>query len=346
MEEDEPIQAKCEDCEAEEPIQRFADSPAQAEPDLENRLNASQGGGSALPDDVRSFMEPRFGADFSQVRVHTGSEAVQMNQDLNAQAFTHKQDVYYGAGKTPGNNALTAHELTHVVQQDEDIEKKDTNGVLEKSTCFTINGSFIQNKPSKKRAKQKIDLSRLPTQLVVREAVKQLANSKEELEKNTAQLLISGDVAIYCVEDLKPELNPESGNLTLELPNEEKMTLVKSGVGTAKKNLIVVEARGLNAKDKSAVETMKIRILHETSHARNIQPEDQKGDEIAYYKSEFRAFWVSSEFRKVKDLNDRAKKVKADVLSKYKYLRDAYSNPLIGDQMDKHDRPEGNLKNE
>ncbi|PZV14104.1 MAG: hypothetical protein DCF22_09510, partial [Leptolyngbya sp.] len=89
LEEDEPIQAKCEDCEAEEPIQRFADGTAQAQPDLENRLNASQGGGTALPQDVRSFMEPRFGADFSQVRVHTGSEAVQMNRDLNAQAFTH-----------------------------------------------------------------------------------------------------------------------------------------------------------------------------------------------------------------------------------------------------------------
>jgi Domain of unknown function (DUF4157)/Glycosyl hydrolase family 46 len=84
---------------------------------LESRLSSSQGGGSPLPDEVRSFMEPRFGADFSQVRVHTGSDAVQMNQDLNAQAFTHKQDVYFGNGKSPAKDALTAHELTHVVQQ-------------------------------------------------------------------------------------------------------------------------------------------------------------------------------------------------------------------------------------
>ena len=117
VEEDEPIQAKCEDCEAEEPIQRFSDRTAQAQPDLENRLNSSKSGGSALSEEVRSFMEPRFGADFSQVRVHTGSDAVQMNQELNAQAFAHKQDVYFGAGKAPGNDALTAHELTHVVQQ-------------------------------------------------------------------------------------------------------------------------------------------------------------------------------------------------------------------------------------
>ena|GEM_PF-3801876 len=89
----------------------------QASGNLENRLNASKGGGSPLSEDVRGFMEPRFGADFSGVRVHTGGEAVQMNQELGAQAFTHGSDVYFGAGEEPGNNELTAHELTHVVQQ-------------------------------------------------------------------------------------------------------------------------------------------------------------------------------------------------------------------------------------
>ena len=86
-------------------------------PSLENRLSNSKGGGSPLPDEVRSFMEPRFGADFSGVRVHTGSDAVQMNRDVNAQAFAHGRDVYFGAGKAPAKDSLTAHELTHVVQQ-------------------------------------------------------------------------------------------------------------------------------------------------------------------------------------------------------------------------------------
>ena len=84
---------------------------------LENQLNTTKGGGSPLPDDVRSFMEPRFGADFSQVRVHTDSQAVQMNQAVGAQAFTHGSDIYFGEGKSPGICDLTAHELTHVVQQ-------------------------------------------------------------------------------------------------------------------------------------------------------------------------------------------------------------------------------------
>jgi hypothetical protein len=99
-------------------VQRgFQAGGTQVSGDLESRLNASSGGGSALAPEVRAFMEPRFGADFSSVRVHTGSEAVQMNRELGAQAFTHGSDVYFGGGKEPGNNELTAHELTHVIQQ-------------------------------------------------------------------------------------------------------------------------------------------------------------------------------------------------------------------------------------
>ncbi|MEH2288189.1 eCIS core domain-containing protein [Nostoc sp.] len=116
-EESEEIQTKLS-------LQRATDSDLQAGDNIESRLNSSKGGGSPLSDEVRSFMEPRFGADFSQVRVHTGNEAVQMNQDLHAQAFTHKQDVYFGAGKAPAKDALTAHELTHVVQQTGTVQAK------------------------------------------------------------------------------------------------------------------------------------------------------------------------------------------------------------------------------
>ncbi|MFN6482026.1 MULTISPECIES: DUF4157 domain-containing protein [unclassified Nostoc] len=126
------LQRKCAACEPEpeklqtkRSLQRYTND-MQAGDNIESRLNSSKGGGSTLPSDVRSFMEPRFGYDFSQVRVHTGAEAVQMNQELGAQAFTHGNDVYFGAGKSPGNNELTAHELTHVVQQTGALERKCT----------------------------------------------------------------------------------------------------------------------------------------------------------------------------------------------------------------------------
>jgi hypothetical protein len=98
-------------------LQRASDGSSVASGNVENQLAGSKGGGSALSDDVRSFMEPRFGADFSSVRVHTDSNAVQMNKELGAQAFAHGSDIYYGAGKSPGKDELTAHELTHTVQQ-------------------------------------------------------------------------------------------------------------------------------------------------------------------------------------------------------------------------------------
>jgi hypothetical protein len=89
--------------------------------ELEARMNASQGGGRALPEATRSSMEAAFGVDFSGVRVHTDSVASQMNRELGAHAFTYGSDIYFGAGKFDTSSAegkgLLAHELTHVVQQ-------------------------------------------------------------------------------------------------------------------------------------------------------------------------------------------------------------------------------------
>ncbi len=96
----------------------------QVRSDLERHLIANRASGVSLSDDVRSFMEPRFNADFSQVQVHTDSKAIQMNRDLGAQAFTHKQDIYFGSGASPAKNALTAHELMHVIQQTGKLQRQ------------------------------------------------------------------------------------------------------------------------------------------------------------------------------------------------------------------------------
>ncbi|NEP23535.1 DUF4157 domain-containing protein [Moorena sp. SIO3I6] len=96
----------------------------QVSPNLETKIQSRRGTGQPLPASTRAFMEPRFGADFSGVRVHTDSSAVQMNKELGAQAFTHGRDIFYGAGKSPGKNSLTAHELTHTIQQTGGIQAK------------------------------------------------------------------------------------------------------------------------------------------------------------------------------------------------------------------------------
>jgi hypothetical protein len=77
--------------------------------------------GHPLDVTTRSFMEPRFGHDFSRVRVHTDAVANQSARDVNANAYTVGQNIAFGAGQyAPGTgegNRLIAHELTHVVQQ-------------------------------------------------------------------------------------------------------------------------------------------------------------------------------------------------------------------------------------
>ena len=126
---DEGLQMKCAECDAEEDsghVQMKGNTPegineGVASSNIESQLNSSKGGGSPLPDNTRTSMESAMGADFSNVRVHTGSEAVQMSQGINAQAFTHGSDVYFNEGKynpsgTEGGRLL-AHELTHTVQQ-------------------------------------------------------------------------------------------------------------------------------------------------------------------------------------------------------------------------------------
>ena len=77
--------------------------------------------GQPLDAATRAWMEPRFGHDFSGVRVHTGTQAAESTRAVNALAYTVGHNVVFGAGqyapRTSGGQRLLAHELTHVVQQ-------------------------------------------------------------------------------------------------------------------------------------------------------------------------------------------------------------------------------------
>ena len=79
--------------------------------------------GQPLDPATRAFMEPRFGHDFSRVRVHTDARAAESARAVNALAYTVGRDVVFGQGQyAPGTSAgqrLAAHELTHVMQQSE-----------------------------------------------------------------------------------------------------------------------------------------------------------------------------------------------------------------------------------
>lgn len=77
--------------------------------------------GVPLDPAVRAFMEPRFGFDFSRVRVHRGTEAERSAGAMSARAYTTGHDIVFGAARFQPQSSegqrLIAHELSHVVQQ-------------------------------------------------------------------------------------------------------------------------------------------------------------------------------------------------------------------------------------
>lgn len=90
-------------------------------PNLESQINSLRSNGQSLPESVRNYFEPRFGYDFSNVRLHTDLNTGKMSNAINAKAFTIGRDVVFGAGQylpeAESGKRLLAHELTHVVQQ-------------------------------------------------------------------------------------------------------------------------------------------------------------------------------------------------------------------------------------
>jgi hypothetical protein len=128
------VQRKCSHCEEEESVQKkpLASSitpfiqtkggdGGTASDTVTQQINSTRGSGSNMDRPTQSFMESRFGSDFSGVKIHTGDDAVQMSRELNAQAFTVGSDIYFNSGKyNPSSESgkhLLAHELTHTVQQ-------------------------------------------------------------------------------------------------------------------------------------------------------------------------------------------------------------------------------------
>jgi hypothetical protein len=94
---------------------------SNVEPDVESQISGLRGRGQPLPESLRAFFEPRFGYDFSQVRVHTDENAQRSARTLDAQAYTVGNDIVFAltrfAPTAPKGHRLLAHELTHVVQQ-------------------------------------------------------------------------------------------------------------------------------------------------------------------------------------------------------------------------------------
>lgn len=142
-------------------IQRYtrqATGEAGIAPASVDRALASTG--RPLEPALQQDMGQRFGYDFSQVRVHSGSVAEQSAREVNAHAYTVGHNIVFGAGRfapeSHQGRRLIAHELTHVVQQSvtEGIGAGDKRGLSPnpalQRTCAPCEASSMQSDEEKK----------------------------------------------------------------------------------------------------------------------------------------------------------------------------------------------------
>ena len=155
----------CEECGRKKLLQRraAADAPVAVPPVVHEVLGSS---GQPLDPGIRSFMEPRFGHDFSRVRIHADGRSGEAAQAVNAHAFTVGRDVVFASGQyapiTQVGQRLLAHELSHVVQQG--------SGSISESTALHLN-------PPGDRFEQEAD---------------RVANGVIAMQNGTAQTIASG----------------------------------------------------------------------------------------------------------------------------------------------------------
>ncbi len=146
------ISRKCAECaEDEEKLQMKEAGPqaatAEASASVHEVLRAP---GQPLDAATRAYFEPRFGQDFSRVRVHTGAAAGQSAQAVNARAYTVGHDIIFAPGQysptVSDGQKLIAHELTHVLQQQSSVPINGgrQNGRI--STAMAATGALINER--------------------------------------------------------------------------------------------------------------------------------------------------------------------------------------------------------
>ncbi len=153
-EEEEGMINKMEE-EEEEAVQTKSNGKSSAASSgLTHQIKSKSGKGRSLSKNTQAEMESSFKTDFSEVNIHTDQEAIKMNKELGAQAFTHGKDVYFNSGKynpeTTEGKRLLAHELTHVVQQNKTDKLNKFSSIQRKGIDnVDSNHDFLLNEYSK-----------------------------------------------------------------------------------------------------------------------------------------------------------------------------------------------------
>ena len=170
--------------------------------DIDADLSIMRSSGEPLSTPARAFFEPRFGHDFSKVRVHTDARAAESAKAINARAYTLGRDVVFGAGQyapeTREGKRLLAHELTHVVQQNTATPKmiNDTGSPTSSSEheASLIAESVGQDAPKQPRVA--VPLSSPLPGFVQRQSDAGVSDDSDSLDAGDASVTDDSDTAL------------------------------------------------------------------------------------------------------------------------------------------------------
>ena len=235
---------------------------------VENLLASA---GQPLTAHARAFMEPRFGHNFSQVKVHDGSAAASSANQIGARAYTVGRQIVFAAGQyqpgTVDGRRLLAHELTHVIQQTGPTTSQRPVGL-------------IQRQPDDKNAPA--SPAQKPDRNSLDDKAKAIIAAAQDSSKPIDQR------AIAAVNDIvKAYYDPSLVDSVVYVEGEDGLMTTPIGKGQAIKGKITVGKDFIEHIDKFARRVLQVG--HELQHVQ--QQRDGKGGHDKSSLREFLAFY-------------------------------------------------------
>lgn len=150
--------------------------------------------GQPLPADARTFMESRFGHDFSKVRIHTGSLAELSTREVSARAYTVGQHIAFAKGefqpRSDSGRKLLAHELAHTVQQGGLVHRQSTEPEEDIDRQLVEGVSFVANPKGTDLFEMPDSSSRVLSRLADCQRVRRVTN--EQFGGNWSKVIVEG----------------------------------------------------------------------------------------------------------------------------------------------------------
>ena len=178
--------------------QRSGEAVPEVDAEMENSINSKKGAGQALDENVAATAEAAMGHDFSDVNIHTDAESDQLNQQLDAKAFTTGSDIFflsdnYDPESSDGQH-LIYHELAHVVQQSGGTPSQGRMTVTEANDAHEVEADSVADSVMAMADREETEAAKLQRAVEEEEMPPaQLKREGEEEELPPAQLKREGE---------------------------------------------------------------------------------------------------------------------------------------------------------